>query len=99
MSKVFRSKQILFRSEILSLLIKPCVLQYFLWILNSNLPESVFMVLVYVVCVCGLFLHIGHCVGFFILIVIPRSSAAVGTNRILDFFKRECINVYNRVKT
>jgi len=51
-SKVFRGKQILFRNETFSLLIKPCILQYFLWILNSNLPESVFMVLVYVVCVC-----------------------------------------------
>ncbi len=35
-----------------------------------------------------------------ILIIIPRSSAAVGTNHSVDFFKREChINMYDRVKT
>ena len=35
-----------------------------------------------------------------ILIIIPLSSAAVGTNHSVDFFKREChINMYDRVKT
>jgi hypothetical protein len=81
-SKVFRGKQILFRNETFSLLIKPCVLQYFLWILNSSSPESVFMFLVYVVCACGLFLHIGHCVGFFIL------SSSCKTGRWSTFFFR-----------
>ena len=41
--------------------------RYFFWMLNSISPEIVFMGLVYVVCVFGLFLHVGHCVGFLIL--------------------------------
>jgi len=57
-----------------SLLIKPCFLQYFLWMINSRSPERVFIFLVYVVCACGLFLHCGHCVGFFIL----SSSGKIG---------------------
>ena len=69
-----------------SLLIKPCILQYFLWMLNSRSPERVFMGLVYVVCVFGLFLHVGHSVGFFIL----SSSGKIG--RWSTFFFKIVVN-------
>ena len=48
------------------------------------------MGLVYVVCVFGFFLHIGHCVGFFIL----SSSGKIGRWSTFFFQNRsECLVV------
>ena len=73
-----------------SVLIKPCVLQYFLWMAIFRSPERVFIVRAYVVCECGLLLHFGHCVGFFIL------SSSCRTGRWSMFFFQnhsECLIV------